>query len=513
MPLLVAAALTAAACSSTEAPESEPEDTDAIPQLEPPPADGPRLVALRHGLLVWDRPSASGRPLGSLRAGAEVVRAAEPYSKKDCEAGWYPIRPRGFVCASADVTLEADSPVARALKAAAPQLDRPLPYRYGRVRRGSAVIYRAAPSAEEQIAAEPKLGRRRPQEPVPLGAGANDLLLGEDGMPTGPPVVRPDGDGVGADGRRSTATFFTFPSGDAPPEPIRLGAPLANAEAPTTQVLKRRSGVAITRSFIWDTGEGARRFGLMPDGRLIPTDRLRPALGSTWHGIDVREVGLPVAFTVRAGVCPYQLDRGKATRLVDEELEPHQAIALTGRFRTVDGVKYFFTRDNRWIRHRDTIYAFRRHRFPDFAVGEQKWLDISLANQTLVAYRGKSPIYATLISSGQNRLGDPAEGPSTAQGVFRVLSKHVTAPVDDREVGQTHSILEAPWVAVFAEGFAITGSYWLRDVGEAQSYHNIALTPVDAHWLWRWADPQLPEGWHGVVADEDGPNTIVYVHK
>jgi hypothetical protein len=31
--------------------------------------------------------------------------------------------------------------------------------------------------------------------------------------------------------------------------------------------------------------------------------------------------------------------------------------------------------------------------------------------------------------------------------------------------------------------------------------------------VWHWSDPQVPEGWHGVVAAEDGPRTIVYTHR
>jgi len=48
-------------------------------------------------------------------------------------------------------------------------------------------------------------------------------------------------------------------------------------------------------------------------------------------------------------------------------------------------------------------------------------------------------------------------------------------------------------------------------VGEAQSFHNVFLTPVDAHRLWGWADPQLPEGWAGVSGGEDA--TIINVRK
>ena len=186
---------------------------------------------------------------------------------------------------------------------------------------------------------------------------------------------------------------------------------------------------------------------------------------------------------------------------------------MTGKFRTVNRVRFFKTLEGSWVRHRDIIMAPRRNKFPDFATPGQKWLDISLANQTLVAYEGKKALYVTLISSGQKRLGDPEKGePATKQGVFRVRRKAVSMRLDPRETHQTYSVDQAPWALEFEEGFAITGSYWQRQFGEAQNFHNITLAPVDAHWLWHWAGPELPEGWQSIRASE-ADATIVYVHR
>ncbi len=506
-----------AGCSGPEQPAGEVGDDDTIPEVSVPPADGPKLVALKHQVIVRDRPSVSGKVLGTLRAGARVARAEEPYSTRNCADGWYPIRPRGFVCAGDEATTDLEAPVAKVL-AIEPDLTAPLPYRYGRVARGAAVVYGTLPSAKEQQQAEPKLRSHKARQPKQIGAGANDVPLDEAGLPTGPPVLLPEAAGVGDDGYRTTSSCFVFDSGSEIPAPLAVGVSLLGEQpgAKDTRVLKRRSGVALTQSFMVGEGKAARRFAVMPDGRFIPTDRLVPALGTTWHGVDLAKTGLPVAFALRGGVRLYELDKGKASR-TDEELEQGEAVLLTGRFRTVSSVRFFFTRDGtgdgQWVRHKDIIMIPKRNRYPDFATPDQKWLDVSLANQTLVAWIGKRPLYATLISTGQDRLGDPNAGPSTIQGVFRFLGKHVTRNVDDREVGQAHSLGEVPWVMSFAEGFAITGTYWLERLGEAQSYHNIATSPIDAHWLWQWSDPPLPEGWHHVVIDDEAKNTVVYVHK
>src|SRR5262249_17823133 len=156
------------------------------------------------------------------------------------------------------------------------------------------------------------------------------------------------------------------------------------------------------------------------------------------------------------------------------------------------------TRDGNWLRTADIVVVVKRSKYPDFASGRQKWLDISLANQTLTAYEGRKPIYATLVSSGRDQIGDPQTSASTVRAAFRVRSKHVTRAIDSREVYQSFDVADAPWVMEFESGYAITGNYWGDSAGEAQSFHNVALTPVDARRIWTWADPQLPEGWHSV---------------
>ena len=500
------------ACGTSEPKPVEPPEDDSIPQVETPPADGPQLVVTRPGVVVRDRPSASGKVLGTLRAGGRVARAAVPYSKKGCPGGWYPIRPRGFVCAGVEATTDLDSPVARQLTTA-PDLSRAMPYRYARVRRGDAVAYRQLPTETEQQAAEPDLRKQKSLDPKRLGLTANDVPLDEQGMPKGPPVLLANADGVAADGYRTTESFFLFPEAQPAAPPLAAGVALRTG-IDDTQVLRRDSGVALLRSFLVGEGPSARRFGTMADGRFIPIDRLVPAPGTAWHGVSVSDGGLPVAFALRVGVLAWKLDKDKAT-VTDEEFEPQQPIALSGRFRTVNSVMYYCTRENeeQWVRAKDIILVSKRNKFPDFAVEGQKWVDVSLANQTLTAFVGHKPLYATLVSSGQDRLGDPTQGPATIQGVFKLRSKHITRDVDPKEAGDQFTLTDVPWVAEFAEGFALTGSYWLTEFGAAQSYHNVALAPVDAHFLWSWSDPQVPDGWHSVVIDENGPNTIVYVHR
>ncbi len=494
-------------CSSPEQSDEEAVDPNVIPQVPTPPADGPQLVATGHRVVIRDRPHSAGQVLGTLAKGARVARGAEAHSTHGCSGGWYNIRPSGWVCNGDGVSLSLDVPAAHLPQA---RLDRPLPYRYARVVSSAAVAYGSVPSVAEQQEAEPKPPKAR--EPAPLGLSANDVPLDDSYLPAGIAVLMPEAEGVTDDGTRSSHSWWVFPTNDPA---FAEGATLGDAtEAGQTRVLKGKSGIALAHSFTVG-GDDARRFGVTPDGQFVPTARLTPSLGTTWHGLALSDSeGLPVAFALRRGIHAYKLGDNASVERLDDEFEPKEVIPLTGRFRTVNGLRYFYTSDDQWIRHKDLILIPKRNKFPDWATPEQKWLDISLANQTLVAWQGHKPVYATLISSGSDRLGDPQTGPSTVQGVFRLRHKHVTRSVDDREVGQAYSITDAPWVMEFQEGFSITGCYWHSRFGEARSYHDIALAPVDAHFLWHWAGPQVPEGWHSLaVAEDAADNTIIYVHK
>jgi hypothetical protein len=170
------------------------------------------------------------------------------------------------------------------------------------------------------------------------------------------------------------------------------------------------------------------------------------------------------------------------------------------------------------MRSQDLMVIVKRHKYPDFVKGSQRWLDVSIANQTLTAYEGTRPVYATLVSTGRDHLKDPAESASTPRGAFRVTDRAVTRGLDAREVSSSFDVGDAPWALETDGGFSLIGAYWGDGVGEAQTYHDVLLTPVDAHRLWLWAGSgtdhtgEIPEGWHGatpLVADESAAMLFV----
>ena len=106
---------------------------------------------------------------------------------------------------------------------------------------------------------------------------------------------------------------------------------------------------------------------------------------------------------------------------------------------------------------------------PAWATGTRTWIDVSISKQTLVAYEGSKPVFATLVSTGIDGTGDPETTHSTVQGKFLIHTKHVTATMDGDEAGDEFDLREVPYVQYFKDGFAFHAAYWHDGFGAPRS--------------------------------------------
>ena len=68
---------------------------------------------------------------------------------------------------------------------------------------------------------------------------------------------------------------------------------------------------------------------------------------------------------------------------------------------------------------RDEVRVARQTKRPSEVPAKGKWIHVDLAEQTLVAYEGDEPVYATVISSGK-------EGYEPPTGLFAVQQKYIS---------------------------------------------------------------------------------------
>ncbi len=135
----------------------------------------------------------------------------------------------------------------------------------------------------------------------------------------------------------------------------------------------------------------------------------------------------------------------------------------------------------------------------------EKWFDIDLDQQILVAYEGERPVYATLVSTGK-------AGHRTPTLITRMMAKHDSAHmISDRD--EIYSVADVPWTMYYDGHYALHTSYWHDGFGGPRSHGCINLAPRDAKLLYGWSSPDVPAGWSTVYGDADNPGSLVRVRS
>jgi lipoprotein-anchoring transpeptidase ErfK/SrfK len=146
----------------------------------------------------------------------------------------------------------------------------------------------------------------------------------------------------------------------------------------------------------------------------------------------------------------------------------------------------------------------------DVDAGE-RWLDVDLATQTLVAYQGRRPVFATLVSTGKGAPGSPN---ATPPGTYRVWAKLLASDMDnleDESAERYYRMEDVPYVQYFSKGVGLHGAFWHRSFGQVRSHGCVNLAPLDAQRLFGWTSPRLPAGWTAVLPTPHEPGTVVRV--
>ncbi|MFQ4138760.1 L,D-transpeptidase [Nodosilinea sp. PGN35] len=120
-------------------------------------------------------------------------------------------------------------------------------------------------------------------------------------------------------------------------------------------------------------------------------------------------------------------------------------------------------------------------RVAGFRQSSERWLQIDLSSQRLIAWEGGTPVYAVIVSTGKPST-------PTVTGVFEIQSMHRTA----RMRGPGYDVPNVPWTMYFYRGYAIHGAYWHHNFGTPVSHGCVNVAVDHAQWLFNWADLGTP---------------------
>jgi len=144
---------------------------------------------------------------------------------------------------------------------------------------------------------------------------------------------------------------------------------------------------------------------------------------------------------------------------------------------------------------------------PEGVGATDRWIDIDIERQVLVAYEGTTPMFATLVSTGRN-----TKQSETPLGVFQLWVKLDYTDMDDIErtdIPKNYSIQDVPWVQFFKGSYGFHAAFWHNDFGRRRSHGCINLSPADARYLFQFTQPTLPPGWNAILPmPEDRPTTV-----
>lgn len=513
---------------------------------EPAPYDGPFIGALFGQTpimsdMAWpkkdeernkDTADKGAERIGYIRQGQKVPVLPQPHPKSNCKDGWYELVQGGFVCGRY-ASLDLNHPKIK-FAPHPPDLDSPLPYQYGYNVANGTPLYRTIPSREERLKLEPWLAPK-PKKPKPVEPSSDDAVAAYgDDLDAGAPLTL-----------TRTTTTITATTTDP------FGLATEEVEDTTPWYLRQYDGGKPTVTLDELKGEGpmARR---MVKGFFVGLDKQMSEKGSKWwrttnsllapferiyvhnsaskfQGIWLDAASDPARKPTpdlckpgsksQVGIVTYykakKYDVSASRKAVGplDSLARHAVVKLTGETVLIDRARYNETDEGWWVKASEITKTNPGDPPKDLAPGE-KWIDISLSTQTLVAFEGDKPVFATAVSTGREDKTDKEKNHKTPTGTWRIREKHIAATMDgDVASDGPYSIEDVPWIMYYSGSYAIHGAFWHNNFGRTRSHGCTNLAPADAKALFGWTEPRMPESWHGVWSTPEKPGTLVVVHE
>lgn len=518
-------------------PNVKPETYGAIKPPTPPPETDALTL---HGLAgyeivtVYSAPNVESPKLGYLRMGQRImVTESVADEGEGCSKGWHGLSTGGFACANKGLITDPEKPPYMHRPPPGPKVDSPVPYDYAVIAKEGTPMWWRTADADEVMLAQQKYEATLPPE---------EKKEKPKSKPKATSTVKP-AKGSKAEKREQAKAV---PDADLPgvletpegPSAIEL------TEAEKAEIERKRAA-AKKRDEERAAKEAERKAELVKKAAKLPLHRQRPFMerGNIISlGSKVREKGRSWWRTARGGYVPSANTYGYkpkdfegkalepetefpfgfvydeeavAYKLEDEKmkwskrLDHKQFVDLQGEPHEYGGRQYMQTTDGLYIRAKSLRLA-EEQPIPEGVKAWERWIDVSLDQQLLVAYEGDKPVYATLVSSGKK--GNDEESFRTPKGKWRIKTKHISSSMAGSTASDgDYSIQDVPWAMFFEGNYALHGAFWHTRFGRTRSHGCVNLGPTDARWLFFWTTPFVPEEWHGASAHEGSPGSMVVV--
>ena len=112
---------------------------------------------------------------------------------------------------------------------------------------------------------------------------------------------------------------------------------------------------------------------------------------------------------------------------------------------------------------------------------DEKWIDVDITSQSLVAYEGDFPVFDSLVSTGTDKH-------PTVTGQFRIWLRFRSQDMDGYRLGYDYFLRNVPFVQYFYYDYSLHGTFWHNNFGNQMSHGCVNLPTPAAEWLYNWAE-------------------------
>jgi lipoprotein-anchoring transpeptidase ErfK/SrfK len=148
-----------------------------------------------------------------------------------------------------------------------------------------------------------------------------------------------------------------------------------------------------------------------------------------------------------------------------------------------------------WARLEDGPFVYARNigrtapveppPLPDDAPSEDRWIDVHLTQQLMVAYEGRDPVRTVVMTSGQ-------PGWETPTGFYRINNRVANETMESGSIGAEsfYVLKNVLFTQYFTDrGHALHYAWWKNEetIGRPGSHGCLNLLMDDAKFFWDWA--------------------------
>lgn len=451
-------------------PLPSPVEPEPAPVVQPDFPEGTRSLELRRTVGVRLEPGDDAKRIGNVAIDTRVAWV-RTQTGRGCDKPWIEIRPRGWICGDY-VEPSKKPPFGQEV----PHLERGelVPGVYGKVTVPGSVTYVLDKPEKKKPAKKDARARRDGRE------ARKDPKSSEDR-------------------RRSLAHELEASVPAVPPPPPRMieGKPLVGSVN-----VRQYDEVIVGGRPYWKIDKKENEFVL----KQVITPHHPSVFGGTRLGDDTGST-VPLAFVwPRYGGLQAWTTNTAAGGGVNRQLAARTPLTILETAADQAGKPTAYRIGAaEWIAAAD-LRVFQPAPPPPLLEPGERWIDVDVDDQILVAYEGDLPVYATLVSSGGTTT-------PTETGVYRIWLKESEADMKGLNGEDPYSVATVPWTEFFSpeKGLALHTAYWHDQFGTRRSHGCVNLAPRDARWLYFWSEPQVPPGWTMTAGMPEAPGSIVRI--